>query len=147
MKRRSRRDDIIAFNAADAFYASAAGVAPKGQQAVPPEPKKRGPSQRREAPILKAILSMLRKHPLVATVERRQVGVFSSGNRTIGVGRAGDPDITGILHGGRAYAIEVKAPGAYPDERQKRRLEQLKAIGAVVGVARSVEDAERIIND
>lgn len=146
LKRRSRRDDIIAFNAADAFYAAAKGIEPKNQQVVPPL-KERGRYTSREAPILKAILSMLRKHPAIATVERRQVGLFTIGNRVVSVGRGGDPDISGMLKGSaRAYFIEVKAPGSYPDPRQKRRLAELEAAGAVVGVARSVQDAQEIID-
>lgn len=106
----------------------------------------RAKSVKREAPILAAILQMLRLHPKVATVERRQVGAFMSGERYISVGRRGDPDITGILKGGRSYFIEVKAPGSYPDENQRQRIEELLAAGAVGGVARSIEEAKEIID-
>lgn len=109
----------------------------------PSPPRKK--SVRREAPILAAITKMLRKHPLVATVERRQVGAFYSQERYIRVGRRGDPDITGILKGGRAYAIEVKAEFGKVSEVQSARLLELAEAGAVTGVARSVEDARRIV--
>lgn len=104
-------------------------------------------SVRREAPILAAITQMLRSHPLVATVERRHVGAFTSQERYIRVGRRGDPDITGILKGGRAYAIEVKAERGRVSEVQSARLLELAEAGAVTGVARSVEDARRIIEN
>ena len=105
----------------------------------------RAKAVKREAPILAAIFKMLRAHPLVAKVERRQVGAFTSGERYIRVGRPGDPDLTGILKGGRAFAIEVKAEFGKVSEIQSRRLLELHEAGAVTGVARSVEDARNII--
>lgn len=100
---------------------------------------------KREAPILAAITKMLRAHPLVATVERRHVGAFTSHERYIRVGRRGDPDITGILKGGRAYGIEVKSPDGKVSDIQSQRLLELSAAGAITGIARSVEDAKKII--
>ncbi len=110
---------------------------------VPSKP--RAKAVKREAPILQAITQMLRAHPMVATVERRQVGAFYSQERYIRVGKRGDPDLTGILKGGRAFAIEVKAEFGKVSEAQSARLLELAEAGAVTGVARSVEDARKII--
>lgn len=153
--RRTKREEIQLRNATHAFYARAAPNAERAAeglrkftQAVPRKrrPAVRDPSKRYEADVLRDILSALRKHPRVARVERRQSGVFRDGERWIGVGRRGDPDITGILKGGRAFAIEVKRPGEEPNELQARRLEEIKAAGGVAGCAHSVEEAHAIVD-
>lgn len=46
---------------------------------------------------------------------------------------------------GRAVFIEVKAPGKYPTFKQKQFLETMRRYNALAGVARSVEDARKII--
>lgn len=47
-------------------------------------------------------------------------------------------------------AIEVKAPGSYTDpkrlEKQKNFLRTVRAAGGLAGFARSVEDAQEIVN-
>lgn len=58
---------------------------------------------------------------------------------------AGDPDLLAIRHG-RAYALEVKRPGEVASPIQLRRLEELEAHGAVVGVVHSVEEAVRLVS-
>ena len=58
---------------------------------------------------------------------------------------AGIPDIVGSLNG-RLLAIEVKTPKGRLSALQKLTLERLKKTGAIVGVARSVEDARAIIS-
>lgn len=57
----------------------------------------------------------------------------------------GEPDITGCLDG-RRIEIEVKAPGGETTPLQRAELEKWRKAGAVVGVARSVEDAKKIIH-
>ncbi len=106
------------------------------------EYRPRKPSgERLEKHILADILAALRKHPKVARVERRQSGVFVDGERFIRVGRRGEPDICGMLHGGRTFKIEVKRPGEEPDERQQRHLDETRAAGGIAGCAHSVEEA------
>ena len=55
--------------------------------------------------------------------------------------RAGIPDLIGC-HRGRFFALEVKQPGEQPTKIQRYEMMRLVQSGAVVGVARSVEDAE-----
>ena len=63
------------------------------------------------------------------------------------MGVAGDPDLYGTI-GGRHFEIEVKRPND-PSSRltilQRRRLLEWKLAGAIVGVARSVDDALHIL--
>ena len=55
------------------------------------------------------------------------------------------PDITGCLPGGRMLAIEVKTPDGRFQPGQPERIARLRAQGALVIVALSVEDVEREI--
>ena len=55
--------------------------------------------------------------------------------------RAGIPDIVGCCRG-RFFAFEVKRPGEDPTKIQRYEMMRLAESGAIVGVARSVEDAE-----
>ena len=59
------------------------------------------------------------------------------------------PGIPDILHieKGRAIFIEVKRPGENPTPLQIKVMDRLLEAGAVVGVARSVEDAKQIVGD
>ena len=63
------------------------------------------------------------------------------------MGVAGDPDLYGTI-GGRHFEIEVKRPND-PSSRltrlQAQRLREWKMAGAIVGVARSVDDALNIL--
>ena len=66
----------------------------------------------------------------------------------------GTPDILGCRPDGQAFALEAKAPGGeapYYDhiETLKQHLELMawKRAGALVGVIRSVEDAEYVVFD
>lgn len=56
------------------------------------------------------------------------------------LGLAGWPDIYAIRDG-RAVHLEVKIPGGRATKLQERRLEELSAAGAVVGVVSSVDEA------
>ena len=123
-------------NAAFAFY----GL-PQFKSKVR-EYKARKPSGKPlERTIVAAIIKALRKHPLVAHVQRRTVGLFQAGDRTVSVGQRGEPDIQGMLLGGRAFAIEVKRPGEDLQPHQLAVIQRLNAAGALAGVAHSVEEA------
>lgn len=140
--RLSRRERIERNNAADAFYAGAAGVEPRHQVPLPQRRAPRKPSGKPlERDILKAVIAALRRDPRVAQVERQQSGLFVDGDRYIRVGTPGALDIKGMLKGGRAFEFEIKRPGRKPDPRQAERIETLRANGAVAGVATSVEEA------
>ena len=115
-------------------------------------PKQRGPrapskpsGKPLERDVLRAILRALKNHPLVAMVQRRQSGVFREGDRFVRVGKRGEADVSGILKGGRSFAIEVKRPGGKPSELQTEFIRCVIAAGGVAGVATSVEEALAII--
>lgn len=60
----------------------------------------------------------------------------------------GHSDLTGHrFSDGKAVYIEVKQPGKYPTVEQKKFLKAMQHTNAIVGVARSVEDARDIILD
>lgn len=61
------------------------------------------------------------------------------------LGISGWPDIYGILPGGRALHIEVKMPAERPEPLQVHTMEVLRAAGAVVGWADSVDGAMRLL--
>jgi hypothetical protein len=88
-----------------------------------------------ESAVVSAILKALRAVPGV--VVRKRHGT------TWGI--AGDPDLYGSING-RHFEIEVKRSGADgPTPLQQARLRQWAATGALVGVARTVDDALRIV--
>jgi hypothetical protein len=59
----------------------------------------------------------------------------------------GFSDLFGFVHGtGRFIAIECKSPHGKPTSKQEHFLEFIKNNGGLAGIARSVEDAVRIIN-
>jgi len=47
---------------------------------------------------------------------------------------------------GRFVALEVKLPGKHPTDAQINFIAQAKKAGCLAGVARSVEDAKKIID-
>lgn len=61
---------------------------------------------------------------------------------------AGHSDLAGVRIGdGRAVYIEVKTPTGTASQNQKNFLRRMREAGALAGVARSVEDARRILHD
>jgi very-short-patch-repair endonuclease len=58
---------------------------------------------------------------------------------------AGVPDLIGCHHG-RFFAIEVKTPDGKLSTLQRAILSQIQAAGGLCGVARSVDDARRILD-
>lgn len=89
----------------------------------------------RESSLVSEIIRALRSMPGVV-VRKRHGSAW---------GVAGDPDLYGAVNG-RHFEIEVKRPGAAPTPLQEARLRQWTAAGALAGVARSVEDALRILS-
>jgi hypothetical protein len=81
-----------------------------------------------------------------ALMQRRGVVVRKRHGTAMGV--AGDPDLYGSIRG-RHFEIEVKRPddpGSIPTEFQAHRIREWRASGALVGIARSVEDALAILD-
>ena len=89
-----------------------------------------------ESHITQAIIRRLRQIPSVI-VRKRHGTAF---------GIAGDADLYGSIDG-RHFEIEVKRPDPSSEltELQRIRLDQWRRAGAITGVARSVEDALRIL--
>jgi len=112
-------------------------------------PEKRGPRKPSEKiperRILADVLKMLRKHPHVVCCWRMQSGVFQQDDRTIRVGVVGLPDVIGMLKGGQLFAIEVKSEDGVLTGSQEYWLDTIRHFGGRAGMARSAEDAERII--
>jgi hypothetical protein len=75
---------------------------------------------------------------------RTRPGVVVRKRHGTAMGVAGDPDLYGTI-GGRHFEIEVKRPGSRLTELQAQRLREWARAGAVTGVARTVEDALRIL--
>jgi len=57
---------------------------------------------------------------------------------------AGSPDVIGVIDG-HAFAVELKIGKNEPTALQLRRIEEWRAAGATVGVARSVDEVLRIL--
>ena len=64
---------------------------------------------------------------------------------TYGLGPDGSGDLLGWTRDGRFASVEVKRPGEYPRQNQKDWMAAVRRAGGVAGVARSVEDALRIL--
>ena len=114
--------------------------------AVGPKPSPRAKPQRKEAPVLKAVLQALRRHPKVASVERSQAGQIPIAGGYIRLGSKGKLDITGFLKGGRYFEIEAKAPGRKPEPHQQARIDSVRANGGISGYCTSVDEALAIID-
>ncbi len=140
--RPTKRETAIRRNASFKFY----GMPERFQQPVPAERAPRQPSGKPlERDVLAAILAALHADPRVHIAERTQSGVFQDGDRYIRVGVKGKLDITGMLKGGRYFEIEVKRPGAKPDERQWQRIYHIREGGGIAGYVGSVEEALAIL--
>lgn len=62
-----------------------------------------------------------------------------------GVGGKGGSDLIGVCPDGKIICVEVKKHGCNPSDDQLRFIEAVRAKGGRAGVARSVEDALRIL--
>jgi hypothetical protein len=88
--------------------------------------------------VVARIVKALKARPSVAVRKRHGTAM----------GVAGDPDLYGSI-GGRHFEIEVKRPddpASMPTELQAQRMQEWRDAGALVGIARSVEDAFAILD-
>jgi len=104
-----------------------------------------------EAQIQKTILAYLRVHPSVAWVARFNSGAFIESygghERYIQANSLkGCPDIMGMLKGGRYFGIEVKGPKGRVTQDQDNFILRVLEGGGYAGVARSIDDVEKILN-
>jgi hypothetical protein len=93
---------------------------------------------------------VLEKHVVARIMKalRQQRGVVVRKRHGTAMGVAGDPDLYGSIRG-RHFEIEVKRPddpGSIPTELQVHRMQEWRAAGALVGIARNVEDALAILD-
>ena len=90
-----------------------------------------------ESAVVTRIMTDLKNRPCVVVRKRHGTAM----------GVAGDPDLYGTV-GGRHFEIEVKRPddpSSQLTKLQAQRLQEWRMAGALVGVARSVEDARQIL--
>jgi len=103
----------------------------------------RGLRQMRKQPVLeKYVVARIMK------ALKQQRGVVVRKRHGTAMGVAGDADLYGSIRG-RHFEIEVKRPddpGSIPTELQAQRMQEWRAAGALVGIARSVEDALAILD-
>lgn len=74
------------------------------------------------------------------------VATYPNGSRVRYGLCAGSADLIGWTNTGRFLAIEVKLPGQQATAEQARFLDAVTIAGGVAGVARSVEDAIRLVS-
>ena len=83
----------------------------------------------------------------VGMIHRLQSGLFFTSNGTpIRVGFEGLSDVCGIRKDGRAFYLELKAPNGTVTREQHHFLEVVRDTNGLAGVARSIEEAKRIID-
>lgn len=159
----SRREEIERNNATDAFYAAAAGVAPRCQVPLPPKrakvlrPVDKKPSVPLESAVnddIYAVAKKLKQGPLW----RNNRGLAQYGNHQVayGVGPNGASDwigyrrlfITTDMVGSfvaQFVAIEAKRPGEATREDQQRFIDRINADGGLAGAATSADEAEQLL--
>jgi hypothetical protein len=99
-----------------------------------------------EAQILKTILKYLRLHPRVAWVCRINSGTFAEDDRFIqSNSQRGMSDILGMMSGGKLFAIECKSRTGRLLPHQDDFLCLILQGGGLAGVARSIEDVDKIL--
>lgn len=99
----------------------------------------------KEAKLKKAILDLLKLFGIYAW-NNRNVGVYDRRRgKYIPAPCRGVPDIIGVLPGGRMIAIEVKVGRNKPTIWQEMFMSELEARGALVFVARSLDDVINVL--
>lgn len=156
--RRTLREQMLRNQATENLYAAMSGK-PARELPIPAEPKKRpkrepSPAEKKqpsEAEILRAIMSLLRRHPRVAQYWRQNSGTFAERNRDGSMryiranSQRGMSDIMGVLRDGKTLAIEVKSRTGRMRPGQEEFLATIRQAGGVAGVCRSVEDAVSLL--
>lgn len=101
---------------------------------------------RPEKDIQKDICRYLEMRHLVFTPTNSKMWPNGKGGFLRSGGTVGWPDITGLLPNGRLFCIEVKGKHGRVSPIQRKVMDLITASGGIVGVARSVEDAARILD-
>ena len=105
-------------------------------------------SPRREQEIVKAILQYLAANRILAwrVTTGAHVATYKGTSRLVRFGTPGMPDIAGVLPGGRALFLEVKARHGRLNPHQQRMISWLLATGALVAVVRSIADTRGVLH-
>lgn len=98
-----------------------------------------------EKDVQREIMRALRGHRLVAEVTRHNSGRFGDKGQYRFNSSDGHADIAGLLHGGKAFFVEVKRENGLLTEAQAMFLLRRFRAGARCGVARHVPDAIEIV--
>jgi hypothetical protein len=101
-----------------------------------------------EAELQSEIVIVLGNHPKIAHVWVTTSGKLKGrGGHWMTIGFPGQSDIVGQLRDGRMLAIEVKLPNQQPTKEQQEFIDAVNYFNGLAGVARSVDDALRIIEE
>jgi len=99
-----------------------------------------------ESDIQKTIMAYLRAHPSVGIVIRINSGVMEQDGRyTAFNSQKGMSDIMGVMKTGKAFFIEVKSKTGKPTQAQDDFLAKALFTNAYAGIARSIEDVDKIL--
>lgn len=109
---------------------------------LPPKPKQK------ETAIVQAILDALAwKFKGKGKFWRNNVGALKTEKGFMRFGSVGSSDILGVLAGGQMVCLEVKRPGGKATAHQVAWLAEMKALGALVGVVTSMEEAIEMLEN
>lgn len=97
-----------------------------------------------ETDIQRDILAALARVPGLVCW-RSSTGVSRSGGRFLRYGVKGQGDITGLLPGGRMFALEVKTPTGRVSPEQVEFGARVNGAGGLWAVVRSVDEALAVI--
>ena len=83
------------------------------------------------------------------TIFRNNTGAYRDGDRFIryGVGGKGGSDLLGISYSGRFLAVEVKTAKGKPTNDQINFINVVKSKNGIAFVARSAEEALKLLNE
>jgi hypothetical protein len=101
---------------------------------------------KKESNIMKSIMIALSDNGCV--VFRNNIGSYKTEDGRFirfGVGGNGGSDLIGWTREGKFLAVETKSPTGKATAEQINFIEKVNASGGVAGIARSVEDALRLI--
>lgn len=161
--RRTRRQDILAFNAADRFYAAAAGKAPAFQQPVPALRGPRVDHPDLEKHVVREVGELLAVHPKVLWALRMNSGAASYEASTGKYApvwfhkwirspqKCRMADYFGGTVDSRIIALECKhrqwtKPGDTREEEQANFLALVRKVGGIGRFVRSSEEANEVLN-
>lgn len=96
-----------------------------------------------EAQLVRAILLRFGAHPQLRLWRSQPLVARTRDGRVVRALPVGFPDISGVTATGRMIAIECKTPTGRVSSKQTAFLDMLRKFGALVILARSVEDVEQ----